>query len=88
MTAVRLISRADAIAKLRSYGCKPVAGKGRLNTADWWQWPWAGVPFTLPFEADVVDQWALQKLLADMAERLRDGGFLKTPKYDVDQPVI
>jgi hypothetical protein len=66
--ALRVISRAEAIAKLRSYGCKPLTGKGPLNTAEWWRWPWGGIPFLLPFEGETVDAWALQKLIvADMA---------------------
>jgi hypothetical protein len=65
--AVRIIPRSEAIAKLTSYGCKPLHGKGRLNTAEWWRWPWGGTPFLLPFEGETVDAWALQKLVADMA---------------------
>ena len=68
MSPLRLISIDEAKARLRSYGCKPLAGKGRLNTAEWWQWPWGGAPFLLPFDGDVVDEWALQRLIADMAK--------------------
>jgi len=65
--AVRVIPRAEAIAKLRSYGCEPLQGKGSLNTAEWWRWPWGGAPFLLSCEGETVDAWVMQKLIADMA---------------------
>jgi hypothetical protein len=66
--AVRFISRAQVEARLRSYDCSPLEGKGPLNTANWWRWPWGGPPFVLPLdEGGVMDEWAFQRLLADMA---------------------
>jgi hypothetical protein len=35
--------------QLRDYGCKPLQGKGPLNTAEWWQMPWGGYPILSPF---------------------------------------
>jgi hypothetical protein len=69
MSAVRLLSRTEVEAKLRSYGCKPLEGAGPLNTADWWRWPWGGAPFLLPLDSNgMIDEWAFRRLLADMAK--------------------
>lgn len=69
MNAVRRISIEEARKKLRSYGCTPLEGKGRLNTAEWWRWPWGGAPFILAVEDDEwVDLWAYQQLIADLAK--------------------
>lgn len=73
MISIRTLSRGSAEAVLLSYGCQKLQGLGPLNTAEWWQWPWGGTPFTLPFEDGAfVDQWALQRLLADMARLAPD----------------
>ena len=49
-------------AKLRRWGCEPLAGKGPLNTAEWWMGPKG--PFTVPIEGedDRCEFWALQKI--------------------------
>jgi len=51
MIAPRFLHREEWEAKLRDYGCKPLEGKGPLNTAEWWQMPW-GQPFVVPIEDD------------------------------------
>lgn len=59
---------------LRSYGCRPAEGLTALNTAEWWRWPWGGFPFTVPIDDDgYVDEWALTKLIAEMATIAPDG---------------
>jgi hypothetical protein len=69
VSPVRLISIDDEKKELRSYGCTPLSGKGKLNTAEWWCWPWGGAPFTLPVDENgKIDQWAFHRLLADMAK--------------------
>lgn len=43
-------------------------GKGPLNTAEWWQ-DEAGIPFTVPVEADGrCDFWAIQRLASDLGD--------------------
>lgn len=60
---LRFLSRAEWEAKLRSCGCEPLPGKGKLNTAEWWIRP-GGIPFVVPIEDDSgrCDFWAIQKL--------------------------
>jgi len=59
--ANRLLSRVDWEAKLRRWHCRPLEGKGPLNTAEWWTGP--GGPFTVPTEGeDQCEFWALQRL--------------------------
>ena len=52
MIAVRFVAREEWEAELRFYGCKPLEGKGKLNTAEWWRTPWQPYPFTVPVEAN------------------------------------
>jgi hypothetical protein len=66
MIAVRFLNREEWEAKLRSYGCQPLPGTGRLNTAEWWQAPWKH-PFTIPIEADGrCDEWAIARVILDL----------------------
>jgi hypothetical protein len=66
MIVVRFLDRSEWESKLRSYKCEPLVGKGELNSAEWWKAPW-GHPFTVPVESDGnCDQWALQRLIADI----------------------
>jgi hypothetical protein len=68
MIAVRRLHRQDWERKLKGYGCYPAAGLTRLNTAEWWRWPWGGPPFTVPIDDDgCCDTRAFHKLVADMA---------------------
>jgi len=59
----RFLSRSQWEAKLRRWGCRPMEGKGRLNTAEWWIGA-SGAPFTVPVEGDDdrCDFWALWRL--------------------------
>jgi hypothetical protein len=58
----RFLSRQAWQAKLRRWHCEPLAGKGRLNTAEWWIGP-DRRPFTVPVENDGrCDFWAIQKI--------------------------
>ncbi len=52
MIAARFLHRNEWEPELRHYGCKPLEGKGKLNTAEWWQMPWQAYPFTVPIEED------------------------------------
>ena len=52
MSPVRFVPREEWEAELRYYGCEPLAGKGKLNTAEWWRMPFQAYPFTVPCEAD------------------------------------
>jgi len=66
MLAVRFLHRHEWEAKLRSYGCEPLVGKGALNTAEWWRMPW-GQLFTVPIESDGrCDEWAIHRLILDV----------------------
>jgi hypothetical protein len=58
----RLLARAAWEAKLRRWGCKPLEGKGALNTAEWWIGKQG--PFTVPIEGDDdrCEFWALKRL--------------------------
>jgi hypothetical protein len=68
MIAVRRLPRDEWEARLRRYKCKPLLGKGPLNTAEWWQMPW-GTPFTVPVEAEgYCDEWAIQRLILDLVK--------------------
>lgn len=54
--------------KLRSWGCEPLQGLGRLNTAEWWKGP-RGV-FTVPVEEnDRCEFWAIKRLAEWYGER-------------------
>lgn len=62
MIGARFLRRDQWTPKLYELGCRPLPGKGRLNTAEWWQME-NGYPFTVPIEADgTCDFWAFQKL--------------------------
>jgi hypothetical protein len=50
LIAVRLIPREEWEAELRHYGCRPLQGKTKLNTAEWWRMPWQDYPFTVPVQ--------------------------------------
>lgn len=52
MISVRYVDRDVWEEELRFYGCRPLEGKGKLNTAEWWRMPWQSYPFTVPCEAD------------------------------------
>jgi hypothetical protein len=52
LICARLLTRAEWEEELRYYGCNPLEGKGRLNTAELWQMPWERWPFTVALEAD------------------------------------
>ena len=55
--------------KLRSWGCEPLQGLGRLNTAEWWKGP-RGV-FTVPVEDNgSCEFWAIKQLAEWYGERL------------------
>lgn len=68
MIAVRRLARDQWEKRLRSYGCFPLEGKGSLNTAEWWRWPWpGGKPFIVPVDDEgYCDIWAFQRLKTDM----------------------
>lgn len=68
---LRFLPRPQWEEKLKSLGAQPLAGKGRLNTAEWWRVA-GSVPFTVPVEADgTCDYWALQRI----CQRLGDDTF-------------
>ena len=74
MIASRYVQRDEWEAELRYYGCKPLEGKGKLNTAEWWRMPWQSYPFTVPCEADGrMPQSDLDVLLIAIAECLPEG---------------
>lgn len=54
MIAVRLYPREEWEAQLRALGCRPLEGKGHLNTAEWWVAEMGGgqpgFVFTVPVE--------------------------------------
>jgi hypothetical protein len=66
--AVRFLHRGEWERRLRRYGCHRLEGKGKLNTAEWWQMPW-GTPFTVSIEDDGrCDEWAIQRVILDMVK--------------------
>ena len=66
--AFKRISRGEWERELCRYGCRPLEGTTKLNTAEWWRWPWGAYPFTVPVDEDgYCDYWAYQRILADMA---------------------
>jgi hypothetical protein len=71
LIAVRFLTRAEWEEELRYYGCRPLEGKGKLNTAEWWRMPWQSYPFTVPVEADgkmrMADMDALRLLIVSSA---------------------
>jgi hypothetical protein len=52
-------------------GCEPLAGKGNLNTAEWWRYPWPPrLPFTVPVDDQgYADVWGFQLILANIAKQ-------------------
>lgn len=57
----RSLDRSTWEAKLRRWGCEPLEGKGKLNTAEWWRS--AKGLFTVPIDDDGrCDFWAIQKI--------------------------
>jgi hypothetical protein len=64
--ANRLLSREEWEAKLRRWHCRPLEGKGPLNTAEWWIGSKGGL-FTVPIEGedDRCEFWALQRICRD-----------------------
>lgn len=60
---LRFLSRLQWEAKLRRWGCEPLEGKTKLNTAEFWRPASGGYPFTVPVEKDgSCDFWAIWKL--------------------------
>jgi hypothetical protein len=68
LIASRRLSRFEWEAELRSYGCRPLEGKGHLNTAELWQMPWQGYPFTVPVEGGCISRTDLDYLVALIAQ--------------------
>lgn len=63
MISSRLLARAEWEEELRYYGCAPLEGKGPLNTAELWQMPWQGWPFTVALEVgDKVSMSEMDRL--------------------------
>jgi hypothetical protein len=80
MISVRVLQREEWERRLRSYGCCPLEGSTKLNTAEWWRWPWGGAPFLVPCEVDgAMDQWAFQGIMHDM-------GQLAPPGWEFSDP--
>lgn len=74
MISVRLISREEWEAELRHYGCKPLPGKTKLNTAEWWRMPWQDYPFTVPVDEEGrMRPEDLQNRISLIAESAPDG---------------
>lgn len=68
MIAVRSLSRDEWEERLKRYRCEPLAGKGALNSAEWWKAPW-GHPFTVPVDYDgTCDEWAIERLILDIVK--------------------
>lgn len=64
--AVRRLSREDWAPRLERYRCKPLAGKTKLNTAEWWRSEW-GFLFTVPVDDDgYITDIDLQAVIADV----------------------
>jgi hypothetical protein len=58
----KFLSRSQWEKKLRDIGAEPLAGKGPLNTAEWWRVP-DKTPFTVPIEDDGrCDFWAIHRI--------------------------
>lgn len=59
----RTLPRSQWEKKLRALGCKPLEGRGPLNTAEWWT-DGHGYPFTISIENEAgdCDFWAIQRI--------------------------
>jgi len=74
MSTAPQLSRDEWEASLRGYGCKPLEDKGPLNTAEWWQMPWGGYPFTVPADGNGrCEKWALNRLIFDIIKSAPSG---------------
>lgn len=64
-----MLSRDQRETPLRKLKCRPLEGKGRLNTAEWWVTPW-GFLFTVPIEGpdDRCEFWARASLIDDIKQ--------------------
>lgn len=70
MIAIRRFPRAEWERKLHFYQCGPLDDPNlpELETAEFWLTSW-GYKFTVPVDSDdCIDQWALQKLIADIVK--------------------
>lgn len=70
MISVPLISREEWEAALRAFGCKPLEGKTKLNTAEWWKTPWNFV-FTVPIAEHMegyMERWSFDMLVTRIKE--------------------
>ncbi|MBL8550029.1 MAG: hypothetical protein JNJ73_08575 [Hyphomonadaceae bacterium] len=64
--SVRRFTRSEWEARLERYRCKPLAGKTKLNTAEWWRAEW-GFIFTVPIDADgCITDADLQSVISDV----------------------
>jgi len=74
LNAARFLQRSEWEPELRFYGCKPLEGKGKLNTAEWWRMPWQAYPFTVPVESDGrLHQGAFDELLMMILQSAPEG---------------
>jgi hypothetical protein len=64
--AVRRLPREEWKPRLERYRCKPLEGKTKLNTAEWWRAEW-GFLFTVPVDDDgYITDIDLQAVIADV----------------------
>ena len=69
---------------MRYYGCRPLEGKGSLNTAELWQMPWQGWPFTVAIEeSGKITMGEMDRLLMLIVSTAPEG--TKFP-YDPSSP--
>lgn len=65
----RFLPRPQWEEKLKNLGAGPLAGKTKLNTAEWWHAP-GGIPFTVPIEPDgSCDFWAFQRVCQRLGDK-------------------
>jgi hypothetical protein len=76
LIAVRRVSREEWEAELRHYGCSPAQGLTKLNSAEWWRYPWGGYPFTVPAAEDgYVLKQDLDDIIGDLLLLAEEHGF-------------
>ncbi len=66
MTALRRFSPEEWRPKLERYRARPIQGKTKLNTAEWWRTDWNYL-FTVPVDAEgFISEIDLQAVIADV----------------------
>jgi len=73
MIAPRFLPREEWEVQLLHYKCRPLQGKGKLNTAEWWRTKWDYL-FIVPVENDgTCHQQDFQRVIAGIMKSAPPG---------------